>query len=65
MSPHYPDSKNVASFGDLRRHYDAIAKAATIIHSESGARIIVFLTDGDDNSSKFKIKDIESMNLKN
>ena len=24
MSPHYPDSKNVASFGDLRRHYDAI-----------------------------------------
>ena len=22
--PHYPDSKNVASFGDLRRHYDAI-----------------------------------------
>ena len=43
--------------------YDAIAKAATLIHSESGARIIVFLTDGDDNSSKFKIKDIESMNL--
>ena len=26
MSPHYPDSKNVASFGDLRRHYDAIKK---------------------------------------
>ena len=24
--PHYPDSKNVASFGDLRRHYDAIKK---------------------------------------
>ena len=26
MSPHYPDSKNVASFGDLRRHYDALKK---------------------------------------
>ena len=26
MAPHYPDSKNVASFGDLRRHYDAIKK---------------------------------------
>ena len=26
MSPHYPDSKNVASFGDLRRHYDAIKR---------------------------------------
>lgn len=26
MPPHYPDSKNVASFGDLRRHYDAIKK---------------------------------------
>ena len=26
MSPHYPDSKNIASFGDLRRHYDAIKK---------------------------------------
>ena len=24
--PHYPDSKNVASFGDLRRHYDALKK---------------------------------------
>ena len=24
--PHYPDSKNIASFGDLRRHYDAIKK---------------------------------------
>jgi hypothetical protein len=26
MPPHYPDSKNVASFGDLRRYYDAIKK---------------------------------------
>ena len=26
MPSHYPDSKNVASFGDLRRHYDAIKK---------------------------------------
>lgn len=43
--------------------YDAIAKAATLIHNERGARIIVFLTDGDDNSSKFQIKDIENMNL--
>ncbi len=24
--PHYPDSKNIASFGDLRRHYDALKK---------------------------------------
>jgi len=26
MPPRYPDSKDVASFGDLRRHYDAIKK---------------------------------------
>ena len=26
MPSHYPDSKNVASFGDLRRYYDAIKK---------------------------------------
>jgi len=43
--------------------YDAIAKAATLIHSESGARIIVFLTDGDDSASKFRLKDIKNMNL--
>jgi len=26
MPTRYPDSKNIASFGDLRRHYDAIKK---------------------------------------
>jgi len=43
--------------------YDAIAKAATNLYHESGARIIVFLTDGDDTGSKFSLKDIRSMNL--
>ena len=43
--------------------YDAIAKAATNLYNESGARIIVFLTDGDDTGSKFSLKDIRSMNL--
>jgi len=43
--------------------YDAIAKASTNLYNESGARIIVFLTDGDDTGSKFSLKDIRSMNL--
>ena len=43
--------------------YDAIAKAATNLYNESGARIIVFLTGGDDTGSKFSLKDIRSMNL--
>ena len=43
--------------------YDAIAKAATHLYNESGARIIIFLTDGDDTGSKFSLKDIRSMNL--
>jgi len=41
--------------------YDAIAKAATHLYNESGARIIVFLTDGDDTGSKFRLRDIKNM----
>jgi hypothetical protein len=43
--------------------YDAIAKAAIHLSSENGARIIVFLTDGDDTGSKFSLKEIRGMNL--
>jgi len=43
--------------------YDAIAKAATSLYNEGGARIIIFLTDGDDTSSKFRLKEISNMNL--
>ena len=43
--------------------YDAIAKAATHLYNESGARIIVFITDGDDTGSKFRLRDIKNMNL--
>jgi hypothetical protein len=43
--------------------YDAIARAASTLRQESGAKIIVFLTDGDDTGSKFSLTDLESMNL--
>ncbi|MBT4828439.1 MAG: VWA domain-containing protein [Candidatus Marinimicrobia bacterium] len=43
--------------------YDAIARAASTLRQESGAKIIVFLTDGDDTGSKFFLRDLESMNL--
>jgi hypothetical protein len=43
--------------------YDAIARAASTLRQESGAKIIVFLTDGDDTGSKFSLRDLESMNL--
>ena len=49
--------------GGATAFYDAIAKASTNLYNESGARIIVFLTDGDDTGSKFSLKDIRSMNL--
>jgi uncharacterized protein YegL len=43
--------------------YDAIVKAASTVLAEDGARIIVFLTDGSDTSSLYKLGDIRSLGL--
>ena len=54
---------NSISVGGATALYDAIAKAASSLRRESGAKIIVFLTDGNDTGSKFSINDLKSMNL--
>ena len=43
--------------------YDAIAKAASLLIHEQGSKIIVFLSDGDDTGSKFKVSNLKSMNI--
>lgn len=43
--------------------YDAIARATLMLAGRKGARIIVFLTDGQDNESRYTIQDIEKMNV--
>lgn len=43
--------------------YDAIAKSVSTLHGVNGAQIIVYMTDGMDTGSKFRLKDLESMNI--
>ena len=45
------------------RLYDAIAKAASLLASKQGRKIVVYLTDGADTGSKFTLQNIKSMNL--
>ncbi len=47
----------------LTRLYDALAKAAQVLNSQDGIKVIVFLTDGRDNKSTLNLTDIRSMNL--
>ncbi len=49
--------------GGATRLYDAIAKAAGLLTQSSGTRVIVFLTDGQDNRSSFTLENIRNMNL--
>tara|TARA_B110000467_G_C18338348_1_gene500557 strand:+ start:2688 stop:3911 length:1224 start_codon:yes stop_codon:yes gene_type:complete len=43
--------------------YDGIAKSASSLKGVEGSKIIIFLTDGRDNESRFKLKDISNMNI--
>ena len=43
--------------------YDGIAKSASSLRDVVGSKIIIFLTDGRDNKSRFKLKDIRNMNI--
>lgn len=42
--------------------YDAIAKAFQLLSSENGKKIVVFLSDGEDGGSKFRLNEIINMN---
>jgi hypothetical protein len=43
--------------------YDGLAKAIQILQNQSGSRAVIFLTDGNDNSSNFRARDIRQMNI--
>ncbi len=43
--------------------YDAIAKSVSLLSGIDGAAVIVYLTDGVDTGSKFRLSDLESMNI--
>lgn len=49
--------------GGQTRLYDAIARAGQMLSRVDGTRAIVYLTDGDDNGSKFSVRDIRRMNI--
>ena len=43
--------------------YDAVVRGAGTVLAESGAHIVVFLTDGSDTSSRYTLQDIAAMGL--
>ena len=43
--------------------YDAIARATLLLAHQTGAKIVVFLTDGSDNSSRYTLSDLQKMNV--
>jgi uncharacterized protein YegL len=49
--------------GGGTRLYDAIATGIQILSKKKGRKVIVFLTDGIDNSSQFTVRDLEQMNV--
>lgn len=49
--------------GEATALYDAIVRAANVVLAQQGARIIVFLTDGDDTGSLYTLAEIASLGL--
>lgn len=45
------------------RLHDAIAAGVRLLHDRRGLRVVVFLTDGDDNRSSLSLRDIRQMNI--
>jgi len=56
-------SVNSMRAGGSTALYDAVAKAAQILRHKQGTRVILFLTDGNDNGSRLNAKDIRRMNI--
>ncbi|MBI9101882.1 MAG: VWA domain-containing protein [Spirochaetales bacterium] len=49
--------------GGGTRLYDAIAKGIQILSPREGRKVIIFLTDGIDNGSRFSVKNLAQMNV--
>jgi uncharacterized protein YegL len=49
--------------GGGTRLNDAIAKGIQMVSNREGRKVIVFLTDGVDNGSKFTVRNLEQMNI--
>lgn len=45
------------------RLHDAIAAGVRLLQNRSGLRVVVFLTDGNDNMSNLSLRDIRQMNI--
>ncbi len=58
----YAKVKNLSAGGGTRL-YDAIAKGIQMLSSREGKKVIIFLTDGIDNGSRFSVRDLEQMNV--
>ena len=43
--------------------YDAMAQATLLLAHQPGSKIVVFLTDGSDNSSRYTLSDLQKMNV--
>ena len=43
--------------------YDAMARATLLLAHQPGSKIVVFLTDGSDNSSRYTLSDLQKMNV--
>lgn len=49
--------------GGGTRLYDAIASGVRLLEQEQGVRVVVYLTDGDDNRSNLTARNIRQMNV--
>ena len=51
------------SLGGSTALYDALVRAAHLLHGTVGNRLIIYLTDGQDNRSRYRLSELEQMSV--
>jgi uncharacterized protein YegL len=51
------------SLGGATALYDALVRAAHLLHGTVGNRLIIYLTDGQDNRSRYRLSELEQMSV--